>query len=120
MIELIPMEAEKVIGLRVDGKIEKPDIKAIEQAVEPKFAQFDRISIYVEVADLGGIALDALVEDLKFAFANLSHFEKKAVVSEHQWMDTLATFGDKLFPSLQVQHFGFDEKDTAIAWVSQS
>ena len=87
MIELIPMASDKVVGVRVDGKIEKADIKTIEQAFAGMFDQFDQVSIYVEVTNLGGITLDALIEDLKFAFSKFSRFEKKAVVSEHQWID---------------------------------
>ena len=118
MIELIPMASAKVVGVRVDGKIEKADIKAIEQAFADMFDQFEKVSIYVEVANLGGITLDALIEDLKFAFSKFSRFEKKAVVSEHQWIDKWVAVGDKLFPSIQVKHFGVDEKEAAIAWIN--
>lgn len=117
MIELMAMESDRVVGVRVDGQIKKADIEAIERAFEDKFARFEKVSIYVEVINLGGIAFDALIEDLKFAFSKFSHFEKKAVVSEHQWLERLAEVGDKLFPSLHVRHFGKDKQEAAIAWI---
>lgn len=120
MIKLLEMSSDRVVGVKIDGKIEKADIEAIEQAFATKFAQFDRASIYVEVANLGGITLDALIEDLKFGVSKFQRFEKKAVVSEHQWLDSLAAVGDKLFPSLAVKHFTFEEKAAAIAWVSEA
>ena len=46
MIELIAMASENVVGVRIDGTIEKADIKAIEQAFAGKFDQFDKVSIY--------------------------------------------------------------------------
>ncbi|MGD1943560.1 MAG: STAS/SEC14 domain-containing protein [Leptolyngbyaceae cyanobacterium] len=119
MIELLEMSSDRVIGVKIDGKIEKTDIQEIEQAFVAQFEQFDKVAIYVEVANLGGITLDALIEDLKFGLSNLKRFEKKAVVSEHHWMDKLAPLGDKLFPSLAVKHFTVAEKDAAIAWVSE-
>ena len=118
MIELLEMHSDRVVGVKIDGKIQKADIQAIEAAFAEKFEQFDKVGIYVEVAHLGGITLDALVEDLKFGLSKFRHFAKKAVVSEHQWMDKLATVGDKLFPSIEVKHFSVAEKADAIAWVS--
>lgn len=119
MIELLPMQSDRVVGVKIDGTIHKADIEAIERAFIQKFDQFDRVSIYVEVANLGGITLNALVEDLKFGFSNFQRFEKKAVVSEHRWLDQLAAVGDKLFPSLAVKHFSVAEKEAAIAWASE-
>ncbi len=118
MIELLEMQSDRVVGVKIDGKIQKADIQAIEAAFADKFEQFDRVGIYVEVAHLGGITLDALMEDFRFGLSKFSHFAKKAVVSEHQWMDKLAAVGDKLFPSIEVKHFNPAEKADAIAWVS--
>jgi len=118
MIELLEMPGDRVVGVKIDGKIQKADIAAIEAAFADKFKQFDRVSIYVEVAHLGGITLDALVEDLKFGLSKFRRFAKKAVVSEHQWMDKVAVVSDKLFPSIAVKHFSFAEKADAIAWVN--
>jgi hypothetical protein len=118
MIQLIDIGAEQVVGIRVDGTIHTADMKAIEQAFEDKFARFDKASIYVEVINLGGITLNALVEDLKFAIAKFNRFEKKAVVSDHQWIGPMAEVGDRLFPSIHVKHFSVEEKATALEWVS--
>lgn len=119
MIELLDMQSDLVVGVKIDGKIQKADIQAIEAAFAEKFERFERVCIYVEVANLGGITLEALLEDLKFGWSKFQRFAKKAVVSEHQWMDTLAIVGDKLFPSIEVKHFSFADKDDAIAWVSE-
>ncbi|MGF1460324.1 MAG: STAS/SEC14 domain-containing protein [Leptolyngbyaceae cyanobacterium] len=119
-MELIEMTSDRVVGIRIDGKIQKADIETVEQAFAEKFDRYDKASIYVEVVSLGGITLDALLEDLKFAREKFRRFEKKAVVSEHQWLGKLTAIGDRLFPSLEVQHFAMADKETAIAWVSQT
>jgi hypothetical protein len=119
MIKVISINTDQVVAVQINGTIHKADIEAIEQAFADKFGRFDKVSIYVEVIALGGITLNALVEDLKFAFSKFSRFEKKAVVSEHQWMGPLAEIGDRLFPSIQVKHFSFDEKDAAMEWISK-
>jgi hypothetical protein len=118
MIELLAMPGDRVVGVKIDGKIQKADIQAIEAAFAHKFEQFDRVGIYVEVAHLGGITLDALVEDLKFGLSKFQRFAKKAVVSEQQWMNKVAVVSDKLFPSIEVKHFSFAEKADAIAWAN--
>ena len=117
MIELIELQSQNVVGVRVSGKIDKTDIEKTTKAIEDKLAAVDRLRIYVELESFGGISIEALVEDIRFAFPHLRNFEKKAVVSEKGWVEKLIDIGDKLFPSIEVRHFSFDQKDEAIKWV---
>lgn len=117
MIEVIDLDSTKVVGTRISGKISKPDMERLIDACEQKFTQSEPVSIYVEVESLGGISLEALVADLKFALANFKRFDKKAVVSDQQWLGKMAEFGDQLFPSLEVRHFSLEQKQAALDWI---
>ena len=116
MIEQLAMPSDRGVGVNIDGNIQKAGIQAIAVAFTDKFEQFDRVGIYVEVAHLGSITLDALVTALKFSLSTFQRFAKKAVVAEHQWMDRVAGVSDKLFPSLEVKHFSLVDQENAIAW----
>ncbi len=120
MLELIPMHAGHVIGIRVDGKIEKDDILKVIEAAKAIMAGHDKIHIYVEAVNFDGISFEALWEDMTFAFPNLSHFTRKAVVSDTEWMDVMSTIGNKLFPGIEVRHFSPEEKDAAKQWAEEA
>jgi hypothetical protein len=120
MIEFIPIPADNVIGVRIAGKMEKADIDKTAKAIEEKLTIYDKVNIYAEIESFEGITLKALVADIKFAVPHLRDFEKKAVVSEKHWIENLVAIGDKLFPSVEVRHFAFDQKDEALKWVQTS
>ena len=95
----------------------KSDINEVIKAVEEKFLQSEQVSIYVEVDTFGGITLDALIADLKFALPNFKRFSKKAVITEKKWIERWIEIADPLFPSIQVRHFTHEQKAEAIAWL---
>ncbi|WP_048319866.1 STAS/SEC14 domain-containing protein [Crocosphaera watsonii] len=117
MLKLLPMDIEKAIAINVSGKLNKSDINEVIKAVEEKFLQSEQVSIYVEVDTFGGITLDALIADLKFALPNFKRFSKKAVITEKKWIERWIEIADPLFPSIQVRHFTHEQKAEAIAWL---
>ncbi|TIH17044.1 STAS/SEC14 domain-containing protein [Marinifilum sp. JC120] len=118
MIEIIEI-APKVLGLKINGKIHEEDMQRMISVCEIKMESEERIAVYVEVVEMGGISFNALVEDLKFALPNLKRFSKKAVVSESKWHEPLIKIGDKLFPSIKVRHYNPEQKEEAIEWVKE-
>ena len=75
------------------------------------------LRVYVEVEHLGGIAIEALLKDFKFALKHINHFEKKAVVCDSRWLTQLATMSNKLFPMIEVKCFPWSQQDQAREWV---
>ena len=66
-----------------------------------------------------GISLEAFFKDLKFAVSNFGKFDKKAVVTDKSWVKKLGEFSDKLFGSIEIRCFSFEEADKARNWVSE-
>jgi hypothetical protein len=120
MIQLMPMPVDNVIGVKISGKLEKADIDKTTKAIEEKLTIHGKVNIYAEIESFKGMSLDALVADVKFAFPHLRDFHKKAIVSEKHWIEKLVAISDKLFPSAEVRHFSFDQKDDALRWVQAS
>lgn len=120
MIELIDIPAHNVVGMRIAGKIDKEGfdtvLAEIKKAME---ASEDRIRVYVELEEFGGMEMSALVEDIKFVIPNFRRFAKKAVVSDKAWVAKLGEVGDKLFPSIDVKTFTPQERDIALRWVEE-
>ena len=117
MIELIDLQSEKAVGLRMDGKIEKEDMDTIIKATEGKFGNNKKLSFYVEVDSFDGISFEALLKDLKFGLPNIGRFAKKAVVSNIKWQETAALISNKIFPFIEVRHFSPEHKEEAKAWI---
>ena len=120
MIQLMPMPLAHVVGIRISGKMEKTDIEQAAKAIEDKLTVHDKVSIYAEIESFDGISFEALVADIKFALPHLRDFDRQAIVSEKRWIERLVAIGDKLFPSAEVRHFSFDQKDIALRWVQAS
>lgn len=118
MIEMIEI-APKVLGLRINGKINEEDMEKMISVCKAKMKDEERIAVYVEVEEMGGISFNALIEDLKFALPNLKRFSKKAVVSDIKWHEPLIKVGDKLFPSIEVRHYDQDQRAEALKWVQE-
>ncbi len=117
MIELIPIESENVVGIRIDGKIEKADMEKITRLIDERLQTYEKLRIYVELESFGGISFEAFIKDIKLGFSHLKQFEKKAVVSDKTWVAKLADWGGQLIPSMEVKHFTWEEKEQAKAWV---
>jgi len=117
MIEMMDTGSERALGIRITGKIEREDMDKIVKAAEAGFKKFEKLTVYVEVVSFGGISLSALIEDLAFAIPNYGRFEKKAVVSDKEWLGKVANWSDKFVPGITVRHFTPDERDKALEWV---
>ena len=66
-----------------------------------------------------GISIEAFFKDLKFAIKNFRKFDKKAVVTDKAWMQKLGNFSDKLFSSMEIKVFPFEETEEARNWASK-
>jgi hypothetical protein len=119
MIEIIDFESEKVIGVAMKGKINSGDIELVTKLAEEKFEKYEKLSVYVEMERFEGISLEAFFKDLKFGIKNFGKFDKKAVVTDKSWIKKLGEFSDKLFSSIEIKCFSFEEKDEAVKWVSE-
>jgi hypothetical protein len=108
---------DNVIGIEIDGKITKTDIEKISLLVEEKLQRNQKLRVYVELKNLGGITLNALLEDLKLAFKHLKDFDKKAVICDVNWRMELAWLTAKLFPHIEVKCFNWSDIDEAKNWL---
>ena len=119
MIELVPMDREDVVGYRISGRVDRADLDPVVTELERLLKFHEKLRVYAEVDSFDGITLTALIEDLRFGLRHLRRFEREAIVSDKKCLANLAGISDKLFPSLEVRHFSWEEKIEALAWVHQ-
>jgi hypothetical protein len=117
MIELFTTSSDQVVAFKIDGKIQTHDFAQIAEAVEEVLKGHEKVRLLVEIERLDGISLDALMEDLRFAFKHFRDVERKAVVSNRQWHESLAKLSNKLFPGIEIRHFPVEQRDQALEWI---
>jgi len=116
MIDIIHTDADNIVGCRIDGKINTADIEKVANYIEEKLKTNRKLRIYVEVKRLKGISLEAFFKDFKFGIKHFNDFEKKAVVTDKEWMKKAAVIADKLFPNIEVRCFSYEDKEKALEW----
>jgi hypothetical protein len=119
MIEIIPTITDNVIGCKIDGKINREDIEKLANYIEEKLLNDKNLRIYVEVANLEGISLEAFFKDLKLGIRHFNDFDKKAVVTDKKWMKKVAVVADRIFPNIELRCFSFEEKEKALEWAEE-
>lgn len=119
MIEEISFLADNVIGFCIAGKVETQDMTKVIDRIKTVIASCDTVNIYVEIEKFDGVSLGALIEEIKFVFPIFTKFKKEAIVSSKEWIKKFTAIADKLFPSIEVKHFSFEEKDQALKWVQE-
>jgi len=95
MMELIELQEDHIVGLRIDGKVDNETFDRVLAEIEDRLTRHDKIRLYVELVSLGGIGLEALFKDMKFGLGNWRRFEREAVVSDRSWVHKIASVADR-------------------------
>lgn len=119
MLTLIPFDDTRVIGVRISGKITRPEFDSMVEKLEAVLAKHDKVRVYVELESFGGVAMDTLLEDLKFGICHWNDVERKVVVSDADWVRRLGGLSSRLFSNIQVQVFERDQIDQAKVWICE-
>lgn len=89
------------IEMRAFGRLTLEDLKAFEAQSD---ALGDRRDLLLDLRNLGGTSLDALIEEWKYAHQHAQDFRRIAVISE----DTFVVWGaclSQLFVDAEIQLF---------------
>ena len=117
-IKLIPHKPDRIVGFKINGRIEAEDIDRVVQSIENRLKQGEKLRIYAEIENWSGMSLEAFIKDIKFSLQHFNDFEKEAIVSDRRWLESLAAVGNTLFSGIEVKHFTFADIDKALEWIS--
>lgn len=121
MLELL-QSPEHVVAIRVKGQIEEADVDKAIQAVEAALDKEPRISFYAEMGKLEGMTGAALAKDLRYGLSMLRQADRlarAAVVTDEEWIRSLARFESWLIPTLELKLFSGADNEQALAWASE-
>jgi hypothetical protein len=121
MIEHIAGRPEGTLEFRVTGKLTAQDYDTILTPVlERALEEHDRIKLLV-ILDEGyeGFELAAAWDDTRLGLKHWSGFERAAIVTDKDWMQTAAKAMAFMMPC-PVRAFDLDELTEARRWLSES
>lgn len=117
MTNFVELDADNVVGIRIDGKISEQEFDAITALLEKKMKNHSTVRLYAEIESFGGASLETFMKDLKFGLENWDRFDKEAVVTKKEWLEKVIDFSDNIFSGIEVEAFSFDEKEKAKTWI---
>lgn len=119
MLERIPDLPDHVLGIKASGEVTSDDyhqvlIPAVKAALEGQ----DKLRLfYVLGADVTGISVGAVWEDVKTGLGHYSRWEKTAVVTDKEWLRHSIDMFGYLIPG-EFKAFSTAEEATARSWVT--
>jgi hypothetical protein len=121
MLKLLEGLPGNVVGFEAVGKVEADDYREVlEPAVDAAIAAHGSVRLlYVLGGEYDGFTAGAMWQDSRLGLSERKHFERIAVVSDHERLtDALGHFG-WMFPG-ELRTFGLDRLDEARAWLSEA
>lgn len=117
MLEVIDVPSDNVIGLQLDGKINKKDIEKARVPIQSALQYSPTVNIYVEIDNLDGLSLGAIYEDLKLALPRIHRFRKEAIVTDQTSLKKWVKLGNRFWWRGEARYFTHAEKKQALDWV---
>ncbi len=120
MLKIMNDLPDNVLGVSAEGKITGTDYEnVLIPAVEEKFKANKKIRMLYKLgSNFTGFDLNAMLDDAKMGMKHLSSWEKIALVSDHELINTFAKFFGYML-SCEVRIFKNSELDEAKKWISE-
>ncbi|MDA0766571.1 MAG: STAS/SEC14 domain-containing protein [Verrucomicrobia bacterium] len=107
---------EKLMWMAVDGKITTAEYRTFLTSLETILADCSPISLLVDLDDLEGVQLGAMMADLKFGLTHLKSFRRMALIGDNKWIHRIAGLPNP-FP-IEIKAFPEGEESDAWEWLT--
>ena len=119
MFEILDQTHDKVIAMKVDGKLVHADYQKVIPMFEEFIAEHGSFRCYCEIENFEGITPHAMWDELKFDLKHCKDIERCAIVGDkrsHEWM---AKISGIIFRKAAIKYFKTSEKDQAWQWINE-
>ena len=121
MINLVDIEADHVLGVRVHHNVLASDIELAMNFLKKKIRNQDHIALYAEIDDVSHVEAGIGLAELRHGITqvmDLSHIDRVALVTDNEAIrSSEKVLG--LLPNIDVKTFSGAEKESAKSWISQ-
>jgi len=120
MLKLLDGLPDNVLGVIAEGKISGTDYETVLiPAIEEKLKTNKKIRMLYQLGSkFTDFELSAMLDDAKIGMKHLSVWERIALVSDHEIINSLAKFFGYLM-TCEIRIYKDDEFDQAKKWISE-
>lgn len=122
MLRLNPDVPPHVVAFEIDGTVTAPDLDDLYAAVEKAMDGKGPVHLFGEIHGVGGLTLEALGNNFKRGIAllpRIGRVDRYAVVTDKNWIATMAQFEGAIIPGLDVKTWPVAERAAALEWASE-
>lgn len=108
-----------VLSLDITGKLERSDIEEVITALDAVREEHETISLVIDLTGFAGVTAEALISDLRYGLSQineLDHYDRIAVITGHEWIETLIWLEGKVLRMINVRCFKPEERQRARAF----
>lgn len=120
MLRLIPDLPSNVVGMEAVGKVEADDYRdVLDPAVAAAVQAHGKIGfLYVMGDEYEGFTPGAMWQDTKVGLGDRKHWERIAVVSDHEHLTGALHAFTWMFPG-EIRTYSMSQLDDAKSWLSE-
>lgn len=85
--------------------------------MENRFGRHETLHLYAEIDSFGGIALEALLKDIRFSLAHWQHFDREVIVTDKAWLHKVGFAANRVFPGVEIRVFPQEAREDARRFV---
>jgi hypothetical protein len=117
MLDILGETSGNVLAVRLSGKHLHTDAHELADVIEARIAKYGAARCLIEISDVEGVQLGALVEGLEFDLQHVHTIERCAVVGHADWERWLTSALKLFFRNAKLRYFEQAERDAAVAWI---
>lgn len=110
---------DRVITLRISGRLTQPDLASAQNAMTETLRRQGKTRILVHTEDFEGWEQNEQWNDMTFMNENDQYMERMAIVGEKKWEDLALLFAGKGLRHCLVEYFPPEETAKARAWLME-
>ncbi len=121
MLDILP-SPDHVAAYKITGIVTGEDFERIIADVEAKLARYERIGVLADLTEFTDLTLGAGAKDLRYSLSKmlqLRRFPREAVITDKEWIRTLARIADPIIPFVEIRTFEPGSLTEAMTWVSE-
>lgn len=115
-IKSTPLISEKVLHVRVSGRLSDADYRQFVPEVEALLARHGSLRLLVELADFHGWNAGALWDDFKVYLKHGDEIDRLAIVGEKRWQEWMTRLA-RPFLRAEVRYFDHGHEGEARRWI---
>ena len=117
MFNILPQSAGGTVAVAVEGTLTHEDYDKLIPYLEKAIESAGPIRVFCDMEKFEGMELQAMWDDLKFAFHHMKDIERLAVIGDKTWLEWCIALTGPLVKS-EVRYFDPAQRDEAWEWLS--